>query len=99
MGHLRTHCVTPMVSVVLPAVSVSEPASERVKRARLQLSSQDVPLVHGQAAANHRQEQEHKVEHSCIAQFHLDKTVLLLYLRLCNILNTAQNLWNQRPDK
>ena len=56
-----------------PAVSISEPSSERVKGAGLQLSPQDVLLVHGQAAANHRQEQKYKVEHSRIAQIHLDK--------------------------
>jgi len=37
---------------ILPAIPISEPASERIKGARLQLASQDVLLVHGQVAAN-----------------------------------------------
>ena len=73
----------------LPAVSISEPASEWLKGAGLELAAQDVPLVHGQAAANH-QEQGHKVEHGCIAQFHLDSLFKVLYLKLCKALNTAQ---------
>merc|ERR1719433_2641582 len=48
LGHLCTDRVTSMIPVVLPAVPISEPASERIKGARLQLASQYVLLVHGQ---------------------------------------------------